>query len=252
MAVTGGFKNIWDGATWQDTGGSNRPNDVLDPFNLFGGRTKDTGPVLGQPDRPGYQTGWDPSQAFSPELAKRLAGINLNTTGLDKFRTEALRSGPSLWASLANNNEYAQEAAQKDRAITQARSGARTAEADLASKGGLSSGARERIARSGGRDLLAVGQDVARTGNLNRMQIGMNDEQNRITQLGMLPGMENTAYQDAMQKENTWDTARKADIDAATQENVRRQGYNTNVYNQQMQAWAANRQAQATENSGKK
>lgn len=204
------------------------------------------------PGRPMYIPGWNPGMEFAPELDARLGKINLNTTGLDKFRGEATRSGPSFWASLMTNKSLAEEAAAKDRAVSQSRAGVRTAEADLASKGGLSSGARERIARSGARDLLAVGQDVARQGNLNRMQIGVNDEQNRIQQLSMLPGMESSAYNDALKKESMWDAARKSDIDAAVQENARRQQYNNMVYQEQMRAWAANRQAQATENSGKK
>jgi len=206
----------------------------------------------GMPNRPGYIPGWNPGLQFAPELDARLGKINLNTTGLDKFRGEATRSGPSFWASLMTNKSLAEEAQAKDRAVSQSRAGVRTAEADLASKGGLSSGARERIARSGARDLLAVGQDVARQGNLNRMQIGVNDEQNRIQQLSMLPGMESSAYNDALKKESMWDAARKSDIDAAVQENARRQQYNNMVYQEQMRAWAANRQAQATENSGKK
>jgi hypothetical protein len=204
------------------------------------------------PQSPGYNATYDPStMAFAPELSQRLANINLNTQGLDQFRQEALRKGPSVWANLANEQQYAQEGAQKDRAVAQSRAGVRTAEADLASKGGLSSGARERIARSGGRDLLAVGQDTARQGNLNRLQIGVNDEQNRISELGMLPGMETSAFNSAMQKEGAWDSARKQDIANSIEENNRRNQYNQNVYGQQMSAWAANRQAQATENAGK-
>jgi hypothetical protein len=204
------------------------------------------------PTSPGYGSVWDPSMAFAPELQNRLNGINLDTTGLDKFKSDALRSSPSQWAQLADAQSYAQEAGQKDRAVTQSRAGVNQAEADLASKGGLSAGARERVARGGAKDLLNVGQDTARQGNLNRMQIGVNDEQNRISMLGQLPGMENQVYQDQLQKENMFDTAQQTDEQRAMEENQNRNSYNQNLYNQQMQAWAANRQAQATENSGKK
>lgn len=207
----------------------------------------------GTPNAPGYGASYDPStMSFAPELDARLKGINLDTKGLEKFRSMALRDSPSPWAQMMTAKQYAEEGAAKDRGVTQVRSGVRTAEADLASKGGLSSGARERIARGGAKDLLAVGQDVARSGNLNRMQIGINDEQNKITQLSMLPGMESSAFGDTLKKESMWDQARQQDIQRAVEENNRRNQYNQNVYQQQMNAWAANRQAQATENSGKK
>lgn len=246
--------SVWDNANWWNTSSNagDAGNKFIDPFNFSGWNKQNTPFTEAQPDRPAYSAAWDPSMAFAPELQSRLNGINLNTAGLDKFRGEAMRNGPSTWANLAQAQNQAQSGISKDKAVTEARSGDRTAEADLASKGGLSSGAEERIARGGAKNLLAVGQDNARQTNLNSMQIGINDEQNRISQLGQLPAMENTAFQDSMQKENSWDTARMADINAASGENQRRNSYNQNVYNQQMQAWAASKQANATENAGKK
>ncbi len=55
--------------------------------------------------RPGYvqyQPGYNSSMALAPEIDKRLAAIGpINTAGLDKFRGEAMRSGPSAWSQLA-------------------------------------------------------------------------------------------------------------------------------------------------------
>jgi len=207
----------------------------------------------GTPSAPGYQAGFDPnSMSMAPAVEARLAALNMDMRGVEKFRGEALRNRPSAWAGLMQNRQFAEEAGARDRARAESRSAVRQGEADLASKGGLSSGARERLARRGASDLLAVGQDVSRQGNLNRMQIGIQDETNRIQNLSQLPGIENMVFQTGMQKENVWNNARDKDIARITAENQNRNQYNQNLYNQQMQAWAAQQQAAATENAGKK
>ena len=210
-------------------------------------------PYYGMPSSPGYTTVFDPdTMSMADQIQSRLNGINLNTQGLDAFRQQALRKGPSTWANLMNQKQYAEEGDQREQAKNEAASSQAQAEADLAMHGGLSSGARERLATSGARNLLSMSQDVGRQGSLNRMQIGINDEQNRISQLGMLPGMEVQALQPDLQKEQMWEQAKQTDLQRVQAENDRRNQWNQNLYNQQMQSWAANRQAQATENAGKK
>lgn len=249
-------KNIYNGANpfvW--TGGvKDKVGQTLDPFNISGWNSEDAAPYSGvQPGQPGYTAGYDPnSMSFADELDARLNGINPDMRGMNAFREEALRKGSSAWGGMMRDKQFAEEGAARDRARTEGRSGRAQAEADLASRGGLSAGAKERIARKGGTDILAMGQDVSRQGNLNRMQIGIQDEQNRIGNLAQLPGMENQIYQGALQKEGMWDQAKQLDTNRLIAENQNRNQYNQNLYNQQMQAWAADRQAYATENAGKK
>lgn len=210
-------------------------------------------PYYGMPGQPGYGTVYDANtMAFAPEVQQRLNSLALDTRGLEAFRREALRKGPSSWAKLSTKKQFAEEADSRERAKQEARSSQAQAEADLAMRGGLSGGARERLTAGGAKNLLAMSQDVGRQGNLNRMQIGINDEQNRISQLGSLPGMENANLQSQLQKEQLWENARNADLQRVQQENERRNQWNQMLYQQQMQAWASNRQAQATENAGKK
>jgi hypothetical protein len=227
---------------------------TFDPFNLTGWNSGGGAGYGGvQPNNPAYEMSFDPStMSFAPEIQSRLGGLSMDMRGMDKFRDDALRSRPSAWAGMMNKLQYANEAGAKDRAVDQSRAGVRTGEADLASKGGLSSGARERLARGGAKDLLAVGQDVSRQGNLNRMQVGIQDEQNRVQELSQLPGMENNLLQTNLQKEGMYDQAKQQDLARAIAENDKRNQYNQNLYNQKMSAWAADRQAYATENSGKK
>lgn len=252
----------WDNITYGanpfdwSRGPGDKAGGMFDPFNLTGWNTakKDSGgdPYAGMPGQPQYQQVYDPSMALTPGLDERLNGIQMDKSGLNAFRDQALRKGPSSWATLAKKDQAAQAANAREKGAREIRGQTAQAEDALASRGGLSSGARERTAQEGAKNYLAMSQDTARQENLNDLQIGMNDEQNRIQQLGMLPGMEYQAIQPDLQKSSMWEQARQADLANTTAENDRRNQWNQILYQQQMQSWAANRQAQATENSGKK
>lgn len=86
---------------------------------------------------------------------------------------------------------------------------------------------------------------MTRQNNLNDMQIDMNDEQNRIKMLSELPGMEQN-------RANAWQTVRQGDMANLIGNNKALNDYTMGVYGKQMDAWAADKQATATENSGKK
>lgn len=137
-----------------------------------------------------------------------------------------LNQGLSPWALLAEQQqEQLKENAQSQGAQSVAGQTAQT-DAGLEANGGLSSGARERAAEGGAKNYISMVQSTGQQANANDMQIGMNDEQNKIQQLG---------------------TAANIEGQNATAAN----SYNQNAYNTQMQAWAANQQANATENAGK-
>jgi hypothetical protein len=210
-------------------------------------------PYAGMPGAPDYNPAYDPStMAMGPELQSQLNGINVNTQGIDKFRDEALRTGPSVWAGLARRNLAAQAADARGAGMQQVAGAGAQARSSLASHGGLTSGAAERVAKSGQRDLMSMNQGVNHDVMANDLQIGQNDETNRIQQLGMLPGMENTALQPAFQKTALWGQGKQFDVGNALKEAQNKNQFAMDRYHEQMAAWGANRQAQATENSGKK
>lgn len=200
---------------------------------------------------PDYTIGYNPyTQSTAQPLQQQLDGINLNTQGLEKFRGEALRTGPSEWSKLATGQQNQEELNAREKATRDSRGASAGAMSDLAMRGGLTSGARERVAKSGSRNLMDMQQDVARQGSQNRLQIGVNDEQNRIQQLGMLPGMENQALEPGLQKAQMSTQANQFDVSQGQQEATNRNIFTSNAYNQQMKAWAANQTANATANSG--
>ncbi len=169
---------------------------------------------------PGYNPG------FTPDM--------LNTKGMDMFRTDATRTGQSAWDRLAKTSNAAKMSDQMENAQKQAQSQTAATMDDLAARGGLSSGARERTAQAGQKNYLAMAQDLTRQGNLNDLQIDVNDEQNRMAQLGQLPGME-------LQQ-----------IQPMVQENQRRSDYDKWKADSENQTTANFREAQAIRDSGKK
>jgi hypothetical protein len=195
----------------------------------------------GTPPTPEYNTVFDPK---TMSLTDYLEG-KYDKGALNMYKQQAMRKGPSSWAKLALVEQGGKEASAREKAAAQSNAQTAQAQDELAAKGGLSSGARERAVTEGAKNYLAMSQDLAKQGAENALQIGMNDEQNRIQQLSALPGME-------MQQAGMYEQARGKDVANTLAENDRRNQYNKDMYSQQMSAWAANRQAQATENSGKK
>jgi len=86
---------------------------------------------------------------------------------------------------------------------------------------------------------LDMNQGINQTTANNKMQIGMNDEQNRISQLGQVPGLQNQQNQ-----------AQEFNIGNAINEGNNYNAYKSGIYGSQMAGWAAGQQAQATQNSG--
>lgn len=211
--------------------------------------------IPGAPNSPQFNPIYDPNtMALLPGMQSQLDGIDL--TGLKSsvgaFRDQALRKGPSAWALMAGNQQDALASNSRERGA--AENNAQTAGAmdRLAMSGGLTSGARERAVEEGGKNFMNMSQDTARQDTLNKLQIGVNDEQNKIQEMGMLPGMEASALNPDFQKANMWNTAHQADVSNAMGENQAANSFNQNLYHEQMAALGAQKQADATAKSGKK
>jgi hypothetical protein len=182
-----------------------------------------------------------PAPFTYPVDPNEIASLSPDMSGFDMYRQMAERQGPSTWANLAKISGAAQTANQKELAQQQVSGQTAAAENALASNGGLSSGARERAEEGGETNYLDMSQNLDRQNNLNDLQIGINDAQNQVQQLGQLPTLENQAMQPLYQQANL-----------TAENNSALNAYNQNVWNQTNQAIAASQQANATANSGKK
>lgn len=148
------------------------------------------------------------------------------------------KPGTSLWEKMMLERQGLEESSQRDALDRGAASSRAMGFSDLARRGGASSGARLSLARSSLRDLMAGRQDLNRAGMGQRLGIGTQAEQNRVGALGNLAGMEEGASKLNIQNLLT----QKRLEDAAK----------LGKYGEEMRGWAANKQADATANSGKK
>lgn len=207
------------------------------------------------------------------DLQSRLSGINLNTDALQALRKRGLSQGPSEWANLMTQKQGLEENQALQNAVEQSRSGLSSAYSDLASRGGLSSGARERLAMAGSKDLNAGRQGVRLEGQKQRLGIGTEDEQKRLEILSALPGMEVQSLQPELAKTSLYSNLAESEAGRKQNLDISNRGYKTDVekanlaslfgevgrqdaskmdfWKTQMQTQAAEKQAQATANAGK-
>jgi hypothetical protein len=207
--------------------------ELADPDTQKTLKTKATANLLygPEPTMPGYN---------DHGTTAGIQGTNLDMTGLDAFKKEALRKGPSAWAGLMNQNEDLQAATQRDRGARESDAAAAQGRSALAMHGGLTAGARERGALMAGKNYLDMSQQIGRQTGLNKLQVGINDEQNRIQQLSMVPGMDLGVANFGLNKN-------KALLDASNAENT----FNMEGYKNKMAGYGANRAADAAEKNHK-
>ncbi len=210
-------------------------------------------PYGGQPNYPTYQDSYDPGKmSVAGDYSAAANAGRVNTAGMDRYRQEAMQVGQSPWAQLTskkigNEARAARQLGAKDIAGQQA-----GVASQLAMRGGLQSGARERMARGGARAALDMNQDIAKQEMAGRLQTGINAEQNRLSQLGALPGMEISQANALRQNALTGVQGREKDIDRQLTEQEKRNAYNMARYQADTSAWAAMKQADATSRTAPK
>lgn len=207
-------------------------------------------------------------------LNAKLNGINLNRQPLDQLEQYASSTGNSPWADLQLQQEALQRGQQMDSTAAGNNSGIAKAYSGLATRGGVSAGARERIATQGAKDLMTSRQGVNQAGDTARLGIMSTDAAQKLATMQQLPGMEINALQPELQKTSAWtDLANsenqqktalaennrqyatgvdQANIASQTANTTNLNAYNMAKYQEQMKAWGADRTATATEKSGKK
>lgn len=174
-------------------------------------------------------------QQYEDQKAQQIASWNAQIEQGPKFQSLLGANGQlqdayrlnqaSPWLALQNQRQAVEQQAAADSAARQASSGNAQAFSNLAMRGGISSGARERLAQSGTRGLNAARQGVQRAG-----------EQNRLAIQGQ--GAEMAAKEQMFNIQNS----------LAEQQNIR--NLEQQKYQEKMKALAAQRTADAIEKSG--
>lgn len=144
---------------------------------------------------------------------------------------EAFAQGDSPWAKMQTQQLNQEQLQARDQVAKQGAQALGQGQAELARFGGLGGGARERMAMGGAKNLMLANQDINRQGMMGRMGIG---QQDLARKQGLLSNFANAENQ-----------AQQGNIGSMQGDIANKQSFDMNRYNQIMQAWSANKSAQA-------
>lgn len=108
---------------------------------------------------------------------------------LGDLRSRAMAEGPSAQAQYLQQANQMGQQAQRDAMAKAQASNQATQSANLAMKGGLGTGSRERMATQYGQQGMAGAQDIARGGAQADLNILAQDESQKLGLMRDLPGM---------------------------------------------------------------
>lgn len=211
--------------------------DIINPIGAglqFGiGQGQNSGILGSSAQASDLGNGLTGAPAGTDTMTSRMGAIDsANSAGYNALTSEALRTGPSSYYSAANSANALDQKNLKDKAGAEAAGQTAKAQSDLSAQGGLSSGARERTAETGSKNYMDMSQGITRQGQVNQMNMQLQDQGNKLKALGELPGVEQN-------KVNAWEAAAQSDRD-----------YNYQIWAKQQEIAAANAQANATLNAG--
>lgn len=215
-----------------------------------GGSPSMSGPdYQGMPSAPSYNPIYNPSTMnLSSQVQGDLSGINLQPlqNSVNQFEQTANAPGPSPWAALADQQQNALMTDTVNKG-NQAVNGQTAGAIDqLGSTGGITSGARERVAEGGNTNAMNMAQGAARTNTENQMGIGVQNAQQKMQMQAQVPGMESMALQPQFQEAGMMANAQNSDIMNMMNSNSNANMWNQQMYGTQMGAWGAGQQANAT------
>lgn len=206
-------------------------------------------PATGAPVRPEFESQIDPATGLLKsqyQLQEQLIDPN-SLEGLSSIKKEALRTGPSQWAQTMLAKQQGDRAGALNNAAAASNQAAAQGRSSLAMRGGLSSGARERLATQSSRDLLSANQGVNKEATANRYGLLGQDEGNRLSMLNQYAtGEGQLANVNAGNKAKT----QQFNIQEALKDKQAQQAFKMDNYKEQLDKYGANKQAEATAHSG--
>lgn len=172
-----------------------------------------------------------PNGALQDRYVQDPGKYNTGSRELNALSDRAMSKGPSPWLNMQLGKNEADTRAMRDIAGRDASNASGMAMSNLAMSGGLDSGARERIATSGGLGRMNALQDVSRQGNMNKFNLGIEDERQKLSILQQLPGqrLDRASYMSGIDAGNIG----------------RAYGAHTGQYQEGMKAWGADKTADA-------
>ena len=150
---------------------------------------------------------------------------------LQKLKEQAFAEGDSPWAKMQLEKQGLEEGDLRDQASKSQAQAMAQAQSQMMRQGGLSGGARERMASQGAKDMMLARQGAARQGMMDRLNI-QDQDMGRKTDLLK-------SFGDAESASNQQNIARTmGDVEKSTMFDLER-------YKQQMAAYGAKESAEA-------
>lgn len=202
----------------------------------------------GSPMKPAYNSQLNADGTMKDVYTYKPATLDASTLDSYKqFKDQATATGLSPWATMQKQLLDKQTQDQKQTAGAQSMQAGAQARSGLAMRGGLSDATRERLATSGQRDLMSTNQNINRTSSTNLLNLGAQDAQMKQQMLGTL--LNTDVGIDEYNIGNT-NTGSQYNIKNELQQQDAANSWNMDTYKEQMDKWAANKQADATAASG--
>lgn len=173
--------------------------------------------------------------------------VNPNTQALDMYKQTALRDAgtSSPWAKMMLEQQGVQQAQNVDNAGTSAANSFLQASSQLAKTGGVSGGARERMASKASNAAMIGQNQVARQGQLDQLNIKTQDETNRMSGLQNLQGMQNSQADAQFKNAQMSQETNKYNTGNLIGETDKQRLWQQDQWKQKMQSWGANKSADA-------
>ena len=195
----------------------------------------------GDPNKPLYPTldSWINDAGRNPSLKESLLYSPSKSAGYGGIKEIATAApGTSAWEQMMRGRQGLEESGARDALSRNSAAQRAMGFSDIARRGGISRSGMRSVGRQGLSDYLMGNQDLRRQGMGARADIGLQGEQQRVGALGQLAGMDESAG-----KYNITNLLTQKRLEDAAK---------LGKYSEEMRAWAANKQADATANSGKK
>jgi hypothetical protein len=141
---------------------------------------------------------------MDPEAVKAGGDFRNAQNNVGLLQQRAFGTETSPWAQKLYDQQRLDQSNMMDRVTRDQALSQEQVRNALAMQGGLDGGARERLAKSAGRDAMMARQGVFRQGAQDRLGIGIQDEQNRLQLQSMMPGMnmQLDAYNTGLQRDD--------------------------------------------------
>lgn len=204
---------------------------------------------FGKPLDPEYNNLLDPASGVL-KSQYQMTPEQANLSSLDSYgayKSAAMAPGFTPWGEMQKQLLGTQQNQALSDLSGKSAQGQAQARSSLGMRGGLSSGARERLAVSGARDLNQGNQSIYNQGSQNLLNLGISDAQQKQSMLSNLLNTDVQGQQFNVQNKNQ---ANQYNISNALSENTKANANNLAKYGMKMQDWAGAGTAAAIANSG--